>query len=197
MYKVINSTTLHQAISDNKYYATIYLPYDAVVADGTTAYYGTQNGNVVTMTQFTDNKIPANHGALLVSSSNTASFTVSSSNLSAQTEVLQGTNIETTITETERKNDYYIFSEKDNVLGFYHPNSTELQANRAYIHITASGSDPEEALHLSFDNASTGITTAVSAEQGTAKPIYDLTGRQVVKASHGIYIQGGKKIIVK
>jgi hypothetical protein len=59
-----------------------------------------------------------------------------------------------------------------------------------------------------IDNTSLGVArglpigavtalTSVSAPSDTATPAYDLQGRRVAHPQHGIYIIGGKKVVVK
>ena len=43
----------------------------------------------------------------------------------------------------------------------------------------------------------TGIEELKQAQPAESSAIYDLTGRRVGKAQRGIYIQGGRKVLVK
>lgn len=52
---------------------------------------------------------------------------------------------------------------------------------------------------ISFDGQTTGITSAELNAEGAAEdaPIYNLQGVRVNHLTKGVYIKGGKKIIVK
>lgn len=183
---------------NNKNYATYYLPFAAKAPEGVTAYAGTINNGNVQLTEYANGVIPANKGVVLVSDTKTtATFTLAdASEVTEQTNELTGVLTETDLSSVESSDQVRIFSKKDNVAGFYKPNSgiTSLAANKAYIMAPAN----EGALVLNFAGGEvTGINQAtINATEANA-PIYDLTGRRVAKAVKGIYVKNGKKFIVK
>ncbi len=188
------SITLNTA--DNvDYYATYYLPFAAKAPEGVTAYAVKKNGVRAEMTEFADGVIPANTGALIKGTSASATFTLSESEGTSQDNDLTGTlTAKTDFTASS----VYIFSKKGSVVGFYHPASstTTLAANKAYVEATDADADVE-GFAIGFTPV-TGIASATAAE-GTAKaPVYDLSGRRVANpVKGGVYIQGGRKMIVK
>lgn len=183
---------------NNKNYATYYLPFAAKAPEGVTAYAGTINNGNVQLTEYANGVIPANKGVVLVSDTKTtATFTLADeSEVAEQKNDLKGVLTETVLNSVENSDQVRIFSKKDNVAGFYKPNSgiTTLAANKAYIMAPAN----EGALVLNFAGGEvTGINQAtINATEANA-PIYDLTGRRVAKAVKGIYVKNGKKFIVK
>lgn len=183
---------------NDKNYATYYLPFAAKAPEGVTAYAGTINNGNVQLTEYANGVIPANKGVVLVSDTKTtATFTLAdASEVTKQTNELTGVLTETDLSSVESFDQVRIFSKKDNVAGFYKPNSgiTSLAANKAYIMAPAN----EGALVLNFAGGEvTGINQAtINATEANA-PIYDLTGRRVAKAVKGIYVKNGKKFIVK
>lgn len=183
---------------NNKNYATYYLPFAAKAPEGVTAYAGTINNGNVQLTEYANGVIPANKGVVLVSDTKTtATFTLAdASEVTEQTNELTGVLTETGLSSVENSDQVRIFSKKDNVAGFYKPNSgiTSLAANKAYIMAPTN----EGALVLNFAGGEvTGINQAtINATEANA-PIYDLTGRRVAKAVKGIYVKNGKKFIVK
>ncbi len=183
---------------NNKNYATYYLPFAAKAPEGVTAYAGTINNGNVQLTEYANGVIPANKGVVLVSDTKTtATFTLAdASEVTEQKNDLTGVLTETGLSSVESFDQVRIFSKKDNVAGFYKPNSsiTTLAANKAYIMAPAN----EGALVLNFAGGEvTGINQAtINATEANA-PIYDLTGRRVAKAVKGIYVKNGKKFIVK
>lgn len=183
---------------NDKNYATYYLPFVAKAPEGVTAYAGTINNGNVQLTEYANGVIPANKGVVLVSDTKTtATFTLANaSEVKEQTNELTGVLTDTGLNSVESSDQVRIFSKKDNVAGFYKPNSniTTLAANKAYIMAPAN----EGALVLNFAGGEvTGINQAtINATEANA-PIYDLTGRRVAKAVKGIYVKNGKKFIVK
>lgn len=185
---------------NNKNYATYYLPFAAKAPEGVTAYAGTINNGNVQLTEYANGVIPANKGVVLVSDTKTtATFTLADASEVTepeQTNELTGVFTETGLSSVENSDQVRIFSKKDNVAGFYKPNSgiTSLAANKAYIMAPTN----EGALVLNFAGGEvTGINQAtINATEANA-PIYDLTGRRVAKAVKGIYVKNGKKFIVK
>lgn len=184
---------------NNKNYATYYLPFAAKAPEGVTAYAGTINNGNVQLTEYANGVIPANKGVVLVSDTKTtATFTLADASdvVTEQKNELKGVLTDTELSSVESFDQVRIFSKKDNVAGFYKPNSgiTSLAANKAYIMAPAN----EGALVLNFAGGEvTGINQAtINATEANA-PIYDLTGRRVAKAVKGIYVKNGKKFIVK
>lgn len=183
---------------NDKNYATYYLPFAAKAPEGVTAYAGTINNGNVQLTEYANGVIPANKGVVLVSDTKTtATFTLAdASEVKEQTNELTGVLTDTELSSVESSDQVRIFSKKDNVAGFYKPNSgiTSLAANKAYIMAPTN----EGALVLNFAGGEvTGINQAtINATEANA-PIYDLTGRRVAKAVKGIYVKNGKKFIVK
>lgn len=68
---------------------------------------------------------------------------------------------------------------------------------RAYF--TGDGEPLANGMLISFDGQTTGITSAELNAEGAAEdaPIYNLQGVRVNHLTKGVYIKGGKKIIVK
>lgn len=188
--------TLHTL--NDKNYTTYYLPFAAKAPEGVTAYAGTINNGNVQLTEYANGVIPANKGVVLVSDTKTtATFTLAdASGVTEQKNDLTGVLTDTELSSVESFDQVRIFSKKDNVAGFYKPNSgiTSLAANKAYIMAPTNN----EALVLNFAGGEvTGINQAtINATEANA-PIYDLTGRRVAKAVKGIYVKNGKKFIVK
>ena len=72
-----------------------------------------------------------------------------------------------------------------------------LPMNRAYLHL-AENPFSLGTLHMNFGGNTTTAIQGVQNGQQPQAPIYDLSGRRVQQLQKGgIYIQGGKKFIVK
>lgn len=196
VYTDITSLPLNAA-GDGQSYSTLYLPYEAKVAgEATKVYTGTVSGAEMIMSELEDGIIPANTGVLLVNSEAAESVELTLSSTSAQApqgNALLGTN---KAIEGVTKTDYLVFGKGSQGVGFYTPNSTTLKANRAYV--LATEANGLNALALNFSGVASAIDTATSATLGSENAtIYDLQGRRVTRATRGLYIVGGKKVLVK
>ena len=70
---------------------------------------------------------------------------------------------------------------------------SKIGANKAYLATAAT-----QAMKLVFDGGVTGIENVMGEAANANAPIYDLTGRRVMKAvKGGLYIQSGKKFIAQ
>ena len=76
---------------------------------------------------------------------------------------------------------------------FVKATSGTIPAGRAYLVV---GSEAGARLAINRDEKSTGIT-AVEREAATNVQTYDLLGRRVSQVKSGIYIQNGKKVVLK
>lgn len=80
-----------------------------------------------------------------------------------------------------------------NGVGFYKlKDGKKLGLGKAYL--TYSGAQARE--YFTFDT-STGIDEVRSKKEDVRGDIYDLSGRRVTHPTKGIYIVGGKKIVIK
>ena len=194
---VIPATTLDLPLNtvEGKSYATTYLPFDVTLPADVKAYIVTEaEGDKATVSEVAD--IPANQGVVLVSetAASTATLTLGTALANCTSNILSGTNPRITIEESA-KNDYYIFGNGDNGVGFYHPNSTTLKENRAYLPASAV-SGGGMALALDFGGINTGIEAAIQTDAANAA-YYDLSGRRVMRPTKGIYVKNGRKVYVK
>lgn len=197
---VIPATTLDLPLNtvEGKSYATTYLPFDVMLPADVKAYIVTEaEGGKATVSEVTD--IPANQGVVLVSETAAAKATLTLGTASANcgSNILSGTNPRITIEESAKSN-YYIFGNGGNGVGFYHPNSTTLKENRAYLPadaVTVSGSGVN-GFKLDFGGVNTGIEATIQADEANAT-YYDLSGRRVIRPAKGIYVKNGRKVYVK
>ncbi len=188
--------TLNSA-DNTDYYATYYLPFAAKVPEGFKAYAVTRGDNGQALLEEFDGVIPANTGALIKGSTSSATFTLAESEGTSLSNILTGTLTDKTDFTADG---VYVFSKHGTVVGFYHPASstTKLSANKAYVVATSADADVEGyAINPSLTPTDIA-TAATSAGQSAEAAVYDLSGRRVARpAKGGVYIQGGRKVIVK
>jgi hypothetical protein len=84
-------------------------------------------------------------------------------------------------------------------VGFYLANGQTVTANRAYLHFNSSLAPAAARMSIVFDDEATGIN-AVQGEglkENGSETVYNLNGQRVMAPQKGLYIVGGKKVIVK
>ena len=181
---------------ESKSYATAYLPFGVSAVNGAKAYAAATPANGQTVMTETAN-FAKETGVLLVSDEAAAKavLTISDAEDAANSSALKGTLLAKDITGAQTK--YLVFGKNnanETEVGFFEPSTavTSIPANRAFF-ADAEGS----AIALNFGNV-TAVNNVVAGNANVNAPIFDLTGRRVVKAvKGGLYIQNGKKYIVK
>lgn len=185
-------TVAFTASNDGQNYATVKLPYAAILPTGVTAYKGTVAGNEVTLTAYKQagEVLPANTPVLLTANDATSYNFAPAAYQAAEETGFQGTLAATAVTDNA-----YILAKKGEEVKFYLLNSESntVNANKAYIVVSGG-----KAQALSFNFGTTTGIHAATADAATDAPVFDLSGRRVVKVvKGGLYIQNGKKFIVK
>ena len=108
--------------------------------------------------------------------------------------MLKGVTTATTIKPTDGDKTNYVLKD-----GAFHPTSGgTIKANRAYLQIPTASARPE-SLAISFDDE-TGISDATHLnDKGEMinDNVYDLQGRKVHTLTKGLYINNGKKYVIK
>lgn len=178
--------------------ATFSAPFATVIPEGVTAYYvSTADNSKATMKAIEAGKaISAKTGVLLTSESAEAVTMVPATDETLATiennKLGNSAGADKTIAESDNA---YILANGDNGTAFYKGTiGSTLKANKAYLTLNVAGG---EAISMNFGGNVTGINQIVNAEQNNA-PVYDLTGRRVVRTvKGGLYIKGGNKFIAR
>ena len=173
-------------------YATFYAPNAVTIPENVEAFAVTAiNDGWVTLTKI-ENTIPANTGVILkATAAGVYNFAVAE-DVEAIENQLQGTVIATMVDGPA-----YVLGNVDGI-GLYKAQLTGNKfLNNGYKAYLPEAADSNvKALRFNFDGETTAIET-VETENANA-PIYDLSGRRVLSTvKGGIYIQNGKKFIVK
>lgn len=196
------NTVTFNAVSDVEgvsHLATFSAPFATVVPEGVTAYYvSTADNTKATMKAIEAGKaIPAKTGVLLTSESVDAVTMVPATDETIATiennKLGNSAGADKTIADGDNA---YILAKGDNGTAFYKGKvGTKLGMNKAYLTLNEAGAP--EAISMNFGGNVTGINQIVNAEQNNA-PVYDLTGRRVVRTvKGGLYIKGGNKFIAR
>ena len=89
-----------------------------------------------------------------------------------------------------------LWRDETNPIGFYFANDQEVATNRAYLHFASSLAPAANApMVIQFSDEVTGIEQVNAAESATG--CFNLAGQRVAKATKGLYILNGKKVLVK
>ena len=90
----------------------------------------------------------------------------------------------------------YVLANKDNKVAFYFYNGNGLPEGRVYLPVESGNA--RQMLTIG-DSEATGISEEliVKSEGFAPAAIYDMLGRRVAQPQRGLYIMGGKKLIVK
>ena len=184
-------------------WATMYLGYSVYVPEGVNAYTisGVENGYVTKVP--VEGVIPANTGVLL-ENAGTFTFKKAAKDVAAIAGNLMNGSVENTYVEGKA---YVLANHEEEGLGFYvaelnkdgegNEGTTHFlnNAGKAYLVLPAA-SETVAFYGLDWDGT-TGVDE-ITENRVQSTVIYDLTGRRVETiTAPGIYIVGGKKVLVK
>lgn len=188
-----NTITFHDAQNINgvSHIATFSAPFATIIPAGVKAYYVSAKGTEATMTAIEAQAIPANQGVILTSESGNVATMVPAAGETAATITGNQLGHSAGVAKALTAGEGYILGNGTEGTAFYPCQAGSLPINKAYL--LGNG---ESAIVMNFGNAVTGINT-IAAPASAKAPIFDLSGRRVVKATKGLYIQNGKKVIVK
>lgn len=205
-------------ISD-KQYTTFYAAYRYVIPEGVTGYTisKAENGVLTLNDVYTTGKVTPVNTSLLFKSDDAAGgtfplyFDCETTTTAAGTNLLHGANEldsdnKTSVEPSTTSNTmlYYVLTEGSKGFGFYWAEengaAATYQAPHAFLAIETTGSD-SGIKGFSLEDATTGIAIAPTVVPANAA-IYTLSGVRVNATTTdnlpaGLYIVGGKKVIVK
>ena len=180
-------TTLPVTISSVGY-ATLYAPVALTIPTEVTAYVAADNGEYLTLTAIDGGIIPANTGVILAGNEGTYNFGITTGG-SVDSNALTGT-----VAAITRPADSYILSKNaSDEVGFYKDGPGVIPGFKAYL---AAGGGGDGVKTFRF-NEETAIEALESAKEASGAKIYNLAGQRVTKAKKGIYIVGGRKVVIK
>lgn len=185
-----------RAFDGKNYFATFSCDKAVKFVDATVFTVDVENGTI-SLNEIASKQVPANTGVLLRSAKESDVFTYIES-----APVIGGTNLLKPASEQMTEGFKYYKLAYDNYtektgLGFYwgaaEGGAFTVKPGLAYLAVPQA--QAANVKGFSFDGTQTGIN---GVEATTAKgAIYNLNGQRVEKAQRGIYIQNGKKFIVK
>lgn len=188
-WDVAYATTLPVTLStiDGHNYGTFYTPVAISDLDGVKAYIATEEDGKAKMT--TIETIPANTAVVLYAkdaAKTGATFTIGEADADTDDNILAGQ--AATIAKVEGA--CTLQNNAESGLGFYSYTGAALKGFKAYLNASVHN---VKSFTLDFD-METAIRGIQEAEEKSAA-IYDMSGRRIVKAQKGVYIQNGKKYV--
>ena len=193
-FSIVKVTSLPVTITAAKY-ATFYAPVAVEVPEGVTAHTVTINGKWATLSEALE-VIPANTGVVLYSeTAATYNFAITDDVEAIEGNALRGSAAATYYTAAGT---YYALGLVDGEVGFYRDefknNHFQNNSHKAYLYV--EGTQNAASYSFRFQDGTTAIENV--EVENEVKGIYDLTGRRVEAiTAPGIYIVGGKKVLVK
>lgn len=185
-----------RAFDGKNYFATFSCDKAVKFVDATVFTVDVENGTI-SLNEIASKQVPANTGVLLRSTKESEVFTYIES-----APAIEGTNLLKPASEKMTEGFKYYKLAYDNYtektgLGFYwgaaEGGAFTVKPGLAYLAVPQA--QAANVKGFSFDGTQTSIN---GVEATTAKgAIYNLNGQRVEKAQRGIYIQNGKKFIVK
>lgn len=182
--------TVEVTITSDCGYATFCsdkaLDFSAV--DGLNAYIVTSTEVVATLKRVT--KVPAGTGLVVEGDPKDYYVPVIDSAPAIEGNLL----IAATTVHTAVEGDY-VLAYKNDVRAFFPAEpDLDIPAGKAYLHI---GTDDDARILLSFDDQTTGISATPKNPEKSDKEIFNLAGQRVSLPTKGMYIIGGRKVVVK
>ena len=185
-------------------YATLYLGYKAAIPTGVEAYVVTSAANGWAHLEKVEGAIPANTGVILknVGDASTYTFAYTADDADVTGAVAENL-LDGAIANRYVCEEAYVLAKVGEEVGFALASLNQLNegaflnnANKVYLP-TSAVTSAVNALRFNFEGGETTAIETVETENAYA-PIYDLSGRRVLSTvKGGIYIQNGKKFIVK
>lgn len=205
----VKSPAMYEVFYDlpiNSYgYSTLYLDMPVSVPNGTIAYYCTIEDNYAELHPV-GSIIPSNMGVIIKSAiDKVCTFIYTTRSNSNAESILEENLLVGFLEDTEVKSDgsaYYALNVKDNRLGFYIPQTATdktdaasgfmAKAYKSYLQVPIEQKAKMFIMHHKNDESSILSVTHIEDER-----IYDLQGRVITSPTAGVYIVGGRKIVIK
>lgn len=181
-------------ITGADYIATFSAPFATVIPEGVTAWYVERNDTKAEMHAVEGQAIPAKTGVILTATSADAFYMVPAAG--EVTATIQSNELGNSAGQAIElaEGQGYILGKGGQGVAFYKAAAGTLPRNRAYLKSNGSSAN---TISMVFGDA-TGISDILTPADAVNAPIYDLSGRRVNKAlKGGLYIQNGRKVIVK
>lgn len=208
-FDVAEATTTNASmfISSAAEWGTFVAPFAVDLTGGLAgveAYTITTDGTTITKSEALST-IPANTPVLLHKAEGLSATTVSGYAQSYYTGLPESGNLvgflaagSTIPASVDDGDTYYVLQKQAEVVGWYKVTSALTgTANRAYLKVpAAAGGEARQFMPLFGDSETTAIMS-VNTEGVKTDGYYNLQGQRISNPKNGLYIVGGKKVVVK
>lgn len=169
---------------------------DFTNVDAIAAYAASVEGNTVNLTRV--NKVAAGEGVLIRSLTASEAVVPVAVDVTANEEnAFKGTLIGIEkLVSTEGTVTNFILSKVGGVVGFYLANDKAVGAGKAYLPVEGFDATSGAKMNISFGDV-TGISEVKAETTADKETYYTLSGVRVAQPTKGLYIVGGKKVVVK
>ena len=140
-------------------------------------------------------KVPAGTPVVLIGTTDDIPVIASAAAVT-ENDLVAGTGAAVATTDGDYTN--MILNDGTSGVGFYFANGQNVAANRAYLHFDSSLAPAAGApMMMVFDGEATGIADVRGKMEDVRSDFFDLQGRKVAQPAKGLYIQNGRKVILK
>jgi hypothetical protein len=199
--KVTYPANIYSVAITNLGAATLSLSQAVEIPEEVTAYTGELSSDNATLKLVqVENVIPAGEPVIIFGEAGTYTFPVSSETATKSTTNSLKANLTEAVPTAEDGKTICVLNAVDDKLGFYKlKDGVKLGANKAYLPVpTAAEAAPSVRIVFGDENGNVTGIESIAAEQNENAPIFNLAGQKVQgRVAPGLYIQGGKKILVK
>ena len=186
---------------------TFYANAATTIPEGVKAYVATEEPVMeagegsITMTKIEDGIIPAKTGVVICGEGNKKyDFFYTAEDGEAETDgnLLRGYAGAAEFRNVSLTDDFttYVLTVMNEIAGFYKKeNAFKVYNHKAYLDVPKGVAAQALKIHFNDDNGTTGIDNPELSVGNAGTNIYDLSGRRVQKATKGVYIVNGKKVV--
>lgn len=199
----IEKNAPHELTVEGSGYASLCLPFEAVVPSNVTVYTAKNvNENKMYMAAHGSGSIiPINTPMIVKASAGTYSFEENStgnSPVAIENNLLSGTLTSTPVSNYVGQTVYALTKDtENNKVVFGKVNTVNIPANKAfYVVDTTNQSEAAKSISIDFDGETTmveGIVDGTEADNGT---YHNIGGQRVVNPRKGLYIKNNKKVVI-
>ena len=179
-------------------FATYVPAYDLDFSSTTIEAYKVKVSSKGLATLTKVNEVPAGTPVLLYANDGATENipVITSADAVTDNDLVAGTGAAVATTSGDYTN--MILNVVDKQIGFYFANDQTVATDRAYLHIasTLAPAAQQSRMKMVFAGETTGVKSLPTSQKGE-ESVYNLAGQRVKKPTKGLYVKGGKKVIVK
>jgi hypothetical protein len=189
--------------TDNtNYFATFSAPVPVEISDAKLCSVSSNSNKWIQYTATENTQLAAETGVLLHATGSGEATIQATATILTETEAtdtygLQYYSAAFTVAEADQTSKLFLGKNSKGKAGFYKLGSAKTNGFKAYFANPSSG-EAKGGFDLVNANETTGVETIDNSQLTIDNaPVYNLQGQRVNKAQKGVFIQNGKKVVVK